>query len=308
MLRRVMGAAAAVLVLGAAAYGLVSRGPFGLRGEYRRRIAEVLTSASASMPAPVVTEADLRHLPAPVATYVRRCGAIGRPRATMMHAAMHGRIRSGPDAPWMPFVAEQVNTFAGRWRRLFFMDATMRGLPVDVLHVYDQGHATMRARLCSLISVVDASGTDLSRAERVTVVNDLCVMAPGVLPFADAVWEEVDARRVRALFHVDGEDVRVELTFGEDGDLVDFMSDDRLRAVERGMSFARQRWSTPISDAAEQDGHVRPNHGEVRWHAPEPEGEFAYIEFTIDTIDHTADDHARRRLTAGPSRRRTPTP
>ena len=56
-----------------------------------------------------------------------------------------------------------------------------------------------------VIPVVDASGTDMSRAERVTVVNDICVLAPGVLPFADAVWEEVDARRARAVFHIDGQ-------------------------------------------------------------------------------------------------------
>jgi hypothetical protein len=288
MLRRVMGAATALLLLSAAAYGLASRGPLGLRGEYRRRIAEVAASASASMPTPVVTEADLRHLPAPVADYVRRSGAIGRPRVTIMRAEMHGRIRSGPDAPWMPFTAEQVNSFAGKWRRLFFMDATMRGLPVDVLHVYDGGRATMRARVCSLIPVVDASGTDMSRAERVTVVNDICVLAPGVLPFADAVWEEVDARHARAVFPIDGEDVHVELSFGEDGDLLDFVSDDRLRADDRGTSFARQRWSTPISRMAEQHGHVLASQGEARWHAPEPEGEFAYLEFMIDTIEYTA--------------------
>lgn len=307
MRRRVMGAATAVLLLSAAAYGLVSRGPLGLRGEYRRRIAEVVTSASASMPTPVVTEADLRHLPAPVATYVRRSGAIGRPRVTVMHAFMHGRIRSGPDAPWMPFSAEQVNSFVGKRRRLFFMDATMRGLPVDVLHVYDGGHATMRARVCSLIPVVDASGPDMSRAERVTVVNDICVLAPGVLPFADAVWEEVDARRARAVFHIDGQDVHVELTFGEDGALVDFVSDDRRRADDRGTSFARQRWSTPISRMAEQHGYMLASHGEARWHAPEPEGEFAYLEFTIDTIDYTAHDHAGQKVTTRPAGRRLPT-
>jgi hypothetical protein len=300
MLRRVMGAATAVLLFGAAVYGLVSRGPLGLRGEYRRRIAEVLTSAGASPPAPVVSEADLAHLPAPVATYVRRSGAIGRTRVTIMHAVMHGRIRSGPDAPWMLFEAEQVNSFAGTWRRMFFMNATMRGLPVDVFHVYDGGNATMRARVCSLIPVVDASGTDMSRAERVTVVNDICVLAPAVLPFADVVWEGVDARRTRAVFHIDGQDVRVELAFGEDGALVDFVSDDRLRADEGGTSFARQRWSTPVLATAPQHGCMLASRGQARWHAPEPEGEFAYLEFVIDTIDYTAHDHAAHRLPKDP--------
>jgi hypothetical protein len=225
-----------------------------------------------------------------------------------MHAAMHGRIRSGSDAPWMPFAAEQVDSFAGRWRRLFFMKATMKGLPVDVLHVYDGGHASMRARVCSLIPVVDASGTDMSRAERVTVVNDICVLAPGVLPFADAVWEDVDARHTRAAFHIDGQDVHVELAFGQDGDLVDFVSDDRLRADERGTSFARQRWSTPISRMAERHGYILASEGEARWHAPAPEGEFAYLEFMIDNIDYTADDRAGHEVTPGPAGRRAPTP
>lgn len=294
MLRRVMGAAAAVLLLGATVYGLVSRGPLGLRGEYRRRIGD-LASNPPTPTTGLVSEADLRHLPAPVAAYVRRSGAVGRPRVTVMHAAMHGRIRSSPEAPWMPFTAEQLNTFTAAGRRVFFMAATMRGLPVDVLHIYDAGRATMRARVCSLIPVLDAAGADMSRAERVTVVNDICVMAPGVLPFADAAWEEVDARHARAVFHMDGQDVRVELVFSEDGDLVDFVSDDRLRADERGTSFVPQRWSTPVLSAAGQDGRVLASRGEAPWHAPAPEGEFAYLEFVIDAVDYSAPGHARPR-------------
>lgn len=286
MIRRIVAAGAAVLLFGATAYGLVSRGPFGLRGEYRRRVRETDSNRPASMTSPLVSEADLRHLPAPVATYVRRSGAVGRPRVTVMRAVMHGRIRSGPDALWMPFAAEQVNTFTGTLRRVFFMDATMRGLPVDVLHVYDAGRATMRARLCSLIPVVDASGPEMSRAERVTVANDICVMAPSVLPFVDAAWEPVDARHARGTFRIDGLDVGLELVFGEDGALVDFVSDDRLRADERGTSFTRQRWSTPILHQAAQGGFVLASRGEARWHAPEPEGEFAYLEFVVDAIDY----------------------
>ncbi len=279
------GTLANVLLVLLAAYGFASRGPLGLRAEYRRRTREVTAELSGTEPAQELTEADLVRLPAPVAAYVRRSGAVGRPRVLGFHAVMHGRIRSGRHAPWMPFLAEQTNTYTGAWRRLFSMDATMRGLPVDVLHVYDAGRATMRAKVCSLSTVLDASGPEMDRAESVTLVNDACVLAPGVLPFADAEWEEIDALCARAIFHVAGHDVRAELVFGDDGSLVDFVSDDRLRADGRGVTFTEQRWSTPVTSYGTLDGQQVARTGEARWHAPPPEGEFAYIEFVIDAVE-----------------------
>lgn len=279
------GTGANALLVVIAAYGFASRGPFGLRAEYRRRVSDSVAEVAGAEQDRLLTESDLVGIPSPVAAYVRLSGAVGRPRVTGFHAVMHGRIRSGRDAPWMPFVAEQVNTYTGSWRRLFSMDATMRGLPVDVLHVYDAGRATMRAKVCSMVNVLDASGPEMDRAESVTLVNDVCVLAPGVLPFAGADWEELDASRARATFHVAGHDVRVELVFGEDGTLVDFVSDDRLRADARGVAFTPQRWSTPVTSEGAFDGHRLARTGEARWHAPDPEGEFAYLEFVIDAVD-----------------------
>ena len=46
----------------------------------------------------------------------------------------------------MTFTGEQVNTYGPRPDRLFFMDAELFGLPVDVLHVFAAGAATMRVR------------------------------------------------------------------------------------------------------------------------------------------------------------------
>jgi hypothetical protein len=75
------------------------------------------------------------------------------------------------------------------------MDARMKGLPVDVLHAFDDNGATMRVRLLSVRTMVDAKGAELTRAETVTLFNDLCVCAPGALVFADVTWEPIDAHR-----------------------------------------------------------------------------------------------------------------
>ena len=78
----------------------------------------------------------------------------------------------------MTFTGEQVNTYGSAPSRLFLMDATMRGLPVDVLHVFVGRCATMRVKACSLVTMVDAAGPDMDRAETAPSFNDLAVLVP----------------------------------------------------------------------------------------------------------------------------------
>ena len=184
----------------------------------------------------------------------------------------------------MPFTGEQVNVFGPDPTRLFLMTATRSGLPVRVLHEYRDGQARMRARVCSLVPILDASGPAMTRAETVTVFNDLCVMAPGALLDAPVTWSPVDERRVRGTYRVGAQPVTADLVFDAWGDLVDFVSDDRLRASANGREFTPLRWSTPLRAHRDLDGLRIPTRGEGRWHAPEPEGTFCYIEFCIDAI------------------------
>lgn len=195
----------------------------------------------------------------------------------------------------MTFSGEQLNTYGPQPSRAFFMKARMFGLPVDVLHVFAGPTASMRVRLCSLVPIVSAAGPDLRRAETVTVFNDLCLLAPAALVDAAVVWDAVDDHHVRGTFTLGAHTVSAVLTF-DDGRLVDFVSDDRLRASPDGSSFAAQRWSTPVRDFRSIDGRRLPTHGEGRWHAPDPEGEFTYIEFSVDDISYNPHAPVRRTI------------
>jgi hypothetical protein len=105
-------------------------------------------------------------------TYIRRSGAVRKPRMVNFHAEFHGRIHSGPDGAWMSITGQQVNTYGPRPQRIFLMVATRSGLPLSLLHVFADTTATMRVKLLSLLRLVDASGPGLDRAETVTVFND----------------------------------------------------------------------------------------------------------------------------------------
>ena len=275
-----------VLVL-AVAYGFASQGPTSPRAEYRRLVSSAMAELEDQPSSTaVVTEADLAPLPDPVASYVRRSGAVGRPHLTGFRARIHGRIRATAESPWMTFTGEQVNTYGPAPSRLFFMDATMRGLPVDVLHAFVGPSATMRVKLASLVPMVDASGPRMDQAETVTLFNDLCLLAPAALVDARIRWEPIDHHRARGSFSNGDHTVSADLTFDDDGDLVDFVSDDRLRASRDGTSFTAQRWSTPVRTYGTFAGRRVIASGEGRWHAPSPEGEFTYLEFDLDHLRH----------------------
>jgi len=272
-----------LLVLGAA-YGFASAGPTSYHAQWRNQATLALADVGPEQPR--VTEADLAGLPAPLAAYVRRSGAVGQPRVTSLRADIHGRIRSGPDAAWMPFTGEQVNTYGPRPTRAFIIDATRSGLPVTVLHMYDHTTATMRGKLLSIATVVDASGPEMDRSETVTVFNDLVVLAPGAIVDAPVRWTPLDAAHVRGVFTTDDQSVSAVLTFNAQHDLVDFASQDRFRASADGKSFAKQDWSTPLAAFRESGGYRLPTIGEGRWSAPAPEGTFTYLEFHLDDIHY----------------------
>lgn len=190
-------------------------------------------------------------------------------------------MRSGPDSAWMPFTADQLNTLDTP-RRFFLMGARMKGLPVDVLHAFDSHGATMRVRLLSVAGLVDADGAELTHAETVTVFDDLCVLAPGALAGDDVAWRPVDAHRAVGRFTLGVNTVTAELRFDDDGDLVDFVSDDRAAASSDGRTSTRTRWTTPVGAHARVGPARVPTKGETRWHPDS--GAWTYGEFTLTSL------------------------
>jgi hypothetical protein len=266
---------------GAIAHRRFERGPSSFRAKFLHRARQEL---AVPIPDATVTDDDLVHLPTAVAAYVRASGAVGRPRVGNLHATIRGRIRGGPDQPWMRFTGQQVNRYGSEPSRLFHIVASMRGVPTDVFHEFIGADATMRAKVFSMIPIVNASGAEMTRSETVTILNDMCLLAPAALIDAAIEWETLDARTVRATFSRLDETITATLSFDEAGMLANFSSDDRSRSSKDGSSFTRQRWTTPVLEYRSVQGRQVCASGEGRWHPHPPEIEFAYLEFELDDI------------------------
>jgi hypothetical protein len=142
----------------------------------------------------------------------------------------------------------------------------------------------MRVRLLSAIGVVEARGPSFTATETVTLFNDLCVLAPATLIDPALRWESLSDTSVRATFSAGGHRVSAVLLFNAAGELCDFWSDDRPALAPDGVTFERQRWSTPILEYGSFGRHRLARRAEARY-APST-GSYAYGEFVIEAVEY----------------------
>ena len=276
------GTIANIILLLAATYAFVSAGPWSFAHAYAEEAAAELRRSQ--LQSAIITEEDLNLVPAPVQRYLRVTGTLGQPRVSNFRAHWRGRIRDSATGPWMAFEAEQVNTLYPMPTRLFFMQAVMKGLPVDVYHRFIGNAATFRVRVLSLLQIVSAAGPDMNRSETVTILNDLCLLAPSALLDPSMHWEASTEDSARVRFERGAETIRAELRFNAAGELIDFISDDRSKASADGKSFEHLRWSTPFNAYQTFGARRIFARGAAQWHAPN--GAFAYGDFELVGIEY----------------------
>lgn len=280
------GTIANVIVLAAIVVSFLDRSPNSLRSTYQR---ELQRSFADRTPTAALQEADLATLPPLIAAYVRRTGAVGRPRIHDVHVTWRAQMRRSPDGQWMELGAEQYDLLDGDPVRLFFMEGKMYGLPFVGLHRYAAGEATMRVHIASALPIVDGKGSEMNQSETVTLFNDICMLAPAALVDANVRWETLDAHRVRGTFTNAGSTISAELTFDDAGDLVGFVSRDRYESAD-GKTYRSYPWSTPLSDYRDFGGVRIASRGDALW--LRPEGAFVYGRFVVESVDYNVSTDA----------------
>jgi len=249
--------------------------------QYKRDVTENLKYTK-SLAEPLLTIEAIAQLPEPVQHYIIYSGAINKPVITNFKIKFEGQIRSDEKSAWMPFTTEQYN-FIEHPTRLFFMKARMRGLPVSGYHSFKNGMATMDIRLLSLITVQYQTGKEMNIAETVTWFNDLCLFAPAGLIDKRITWSAIDNLSSKATFTNEKITISAVLHFNDQGELINFVSDDRYQIVsEKDRKVVR--FSTPVKNYLERNGRKYPSYGEAIWNLPE--GDLTYGQFNTKEIEY----------------------
>jgi hypothetical protein len=272
------GTIANVLVLVVAIIGLFQ---INFKNDYRNEV-KIGLEESQNLPVFMITEVEIAHLPEPVKKYIRYTGCINKPVVNNFKIEFSGKIRDHAKPVWMPLVSEQYN-FIKTPTRLFYLDATMKGLPVGGFHCFKNGVAFMDIRLLSIFKVAYESGGVMDTSETVTFFNDMCCMAPAALIDKRINWLEVNGNNVKAAFTHNGITVSAWLYFNEKGELVNFDSEDRSALGANGETL-KLKWRTPLRDYKNINGYKLASYAETIY--TYPDGDFTYATFTLKNIEY----------------------
>lgn len=252
---------------------IISHTTFSFKNKYTREVASELQKHQrlASL-----TENRMSGLPEKVKKYLRLCAVKDGPYMYNFSAHFQGRIRKkGGD--WMELSSEQFN-FMEPAKRLFFMNATMKHLPVAGFHRFSNEGTSMDIRLFSLIRVEEQHGREMAMAETVTFFNDICCLAPEGLIDQRINWHYIDGDTVAASFENLGISISAKLVFSAHGELINFISDDRYALMEDG-SMKKLRWSTPLKNYKKIGYRYLATEAQTIYQYPD--GPFVYGEFNL---------------------------
>jgi hypothetical protein len=233
----------------------------------------------------LLVETDIHHLPEPVKKYLRYTRSIGKPELADFKVEFKGRLRKTKQSEWMPFTSEQYN-FIEASKRFFFMNATMKHLPVAGFHSFINGLAFMDIRLLSLFKVQYQSGKEMGKAETVTFFNDMCCLAPATLIDKRIKWLETSGNQVKATFTNNHISITAWLHFNDKGELINFISNDRY-AYEKENVMRQIPWETPLKNYREINGYKLASHAQAVYKYPD--GDLCYGVFNISNVQYNCD-------------------
>ncbi|HHY50690.1 MAG TPA: hypothetical protein GYA10_13190 [Alphaproteobacteria bacterium] len=244
-------------------------------GEIDREIAQL--EAAASPATAVVTREMLEAVPAPVRRYLAHSGVVpGTPIPRLVRLTQQGRIRSAPEAPWMPFEAVQTYSTAPPafvWKMWMPARAAPLVLGRDA---YLGGVGSTVIKALSAFPLADQRGEAMNEASLMRYLNEM-MWFPAAFLGDNVRWRALDDRSAEVTLTDRGMSATATLLFAPDGRL------ERFRATRYNTGTGSlETWETPLGADALLGGLTLPSRGAATWKLGA--GDFTYIELDVTEI------------------------
>ena len=248
----------------------------GLLRKYKREIKKALLEEQ-GIKEEILTPKDLLHLPTAVQKYLTYVGVVGKEKVHSFKMTAEGEIKMTMDAAWSKIKIEQNNFVGNKLVRLFFLRMNMFGIPVYALHSYTDREASMLGKIAGLFPVINAKGKEMRISDTITLLNDMCLIAPATLIDRRITWEEIDETTVKAIFNTKYCTVSAILYFNDNDQLINFTTEERYYAGANN-TYETVSWSTPFYEYKMMNGLMLPKVGEATWNFPDRD--YTYCKFT----------------------------
>ncbi len=253
-------AVAALLIAGILIWLAVPYSP--ARAEFARLTA--YQTGKTATPAGIITPEDVAHLPRPVQKHFQYCGYIGK--AKMSNMSIHFNdvdFVLTPGKPKLEIKYTQYNS-VDEPERIAYIDTSLYGIPFEGIDAYQNGAGSMKGVIAKAITLFDQRGAAMDRASLVTFLSESLFLPTAALQ--DYIsWQEIDETEARAVINYYGISASGIFTFGDDGAMVSFTTDDRENTDTQG-NTQKAKWSAICADYREVDGIRFPSNLKAVWH------------------------------------------
>lgn len=154
--------------------------------------------------------------------------------------------------------------FADVPARFAFIDSSLFGIPFQGLDSFIDGKGGMKGVVAKNIIVFDQRGEAMDKAALVTWLAEIIFM-PSQLLNGDIEIKEIDNNTAYVSITYDGMTVSGIYRFLDNGELVEFVTDDRGMSYNDGR-VENKKWSALYKEYRNKDGLRLPDRLKAEWH------------------------------------------
>lgn len=246
---------------------------------------EVILSQNSAPDAKIITEENLKPLPAPVQQWLRNAGIIGRPAVSAGKVLQSAEMKLKPEQEkWMTATALQYTTI-GQPAFIWSVDVKMnRFLHFRGRDKFENGKGEMKIKLNSLINVVNERGEKLDEGTIQRYLGEM-VWFPWLALSEHIRWEQVDDNTAKATMTYQGTTGTGTFCFNDQGEVTKFSA---LRYNGNEAGAKRHEWIMQIDGYNTFEGIRVPVSMAATWKLDQ--GDWTWLTLKVTEISYSADN------------------
>lgn len=228
-----------------------------------------------------ITENDLKHLPLPVAAYIRASGLTGRKRISFVHIRHSGSFRPGAGKNFSPIKGEYFLTTDEPSFCWYGRVSLFPGVTISAIDTYYRGTGRMIVKLLSIFRIADESSKETGLSAFGRCIAEMTLAPSFFLDKERITWKGFDMNRAACTIADAGLTTDAQLYFNSDG---------TLNSIEVGRYFDRkngqfshEKFTGKGYIIKDYKGLKLPTVIEGYWNLKE--GDLHYVHFVIDDVE-----------------------
>jgi hypothetical protein len=245
------------------------------------KLAKQIRTEAGKQSNTLITEADLRDLPLPVARYIRFTGLVGKKRISTVRILHSGTFKPGADKSFLPVRGEYYLTTEPPSFCWYGKVSLLPGLNFAACDSYFKGIGRMLVKVMSTFKIVDAGSKETGFSAFGRCMAEMTLVPSFFLDNQRLKWISSDSSRAECTVTDSGLSTRAQLYFNPDGSLEKIEVE---RYFDRGNGqVSPEKFTGSGKDFKEYSGLKLASVIDGYWNLSE--GDLHYVHFIIDRVE-----------------------